>query len=99
MVTVFEAEAEEDKAGDHERCAEPDNGETRFGFEDAVVALHVDAGCEVVEPMAGHKAEEGCNDGGKVKKAYVRLSLEHANNMDKKHQVEVMLPICFNPKL
>lgn len=69
MVTVFEAEAEEDEAGDHERCAEPDDGETRFGFEDAVVALHVNAGCEVVEPVAGYEAEEGCDDGGKVKEA------------------------------
>jgi hypothetical protein len=63
------------------------------------VALHVDAGCEVVEPVAGYEAEEGCDHGGKVKEAYVRLSLEHANNMDKEHQVEGMLPICFNPKL
>jgi hypothetical protein len=36
-----------------------------------------------VEPVAGYEAEEGCDDGGKVKEAYVRLSLEHANNMDK----------------
>jgi hypothetical protein len=70
VVAVLEAEAEEDEPGDHEGGGEPDDGEAGFGFEDAVVAAHGDAGCEVVEPVSGELAEESGDDGGEVEEAF-----------------------------
>jgi hypothetical protein len=74
MIPPLKAEAEEDKAGNHERCGEPDDGKAGFGLEDTVVAAHVDATCEVVHPVAGHETDESGNDGGEVEEAYSRTS-------------------------
>jgi len=73
VIRVLEAEAEEDEAGDHEGCAEPDDCETCFGFKDAVVTAHVDASCEVVEPVSGNEAEEGGDHGGEVEEAFSQI--------------------------
>jgi len=35
------------------------------------VATHVDACCEVVEPVAEYKAQEGSDDGGEVEEAFM----------------------------
>lgn len=66
MVAALQAEADEDEAGDHEEFCNPDDAETGFGFEAALVAGHVAFGDEVVEPVASDLAEDGGDDWSEV---------------------------------
>jgi hypothetical protein len=68
--SVLEREAEQDQSCDHERRAEPDDSEARFGLEPARVPAHVPARKEVVQPVADGLAEDGSDDGGEVEEAW-----------------------------
>lgn len=69
MIPSLKAEAEKDEAGDHEGRAEPNDGQARLGFQDAVVSAHVHAAYEVVEPVAENEADESGHDGSEVEEA------------------------------
>ncbi len=58
MIVVLEREAQEDEACPLDWCAEDDDPEACFWFENSVMAASVDVGECVVEEVASSEAEE-----------------------------------------
>lgn len=66
MPEVLQGEAEDDEGDGHESCGWIYDCEAGFGLDAAVVAGHVEAAEEVVEPVPGELADEGAGDETKV---------------------------------
>ncbi len=93
MVSLLQAEAHEDEAGEHEGRREVNDQEAGFGFEGRVVAEGVLLGDVVVEVHAAELAEDRGRDGREVEESF-EVGFQYAPLSDGTHA-----PICFKPKL
>ena len=70
MVPAFEAEANEDEAGDHERRGNVHYPEPGFGFEMTIVAFYGHVDYKVVDPVASEEAKQYRYDRGEVEESF-----------------------------